>query len=473
MDCPTLGWQTKRRMLPRLTGLNNEILLFEGKKIHKMSWDLFPDGLNAQKQNIDSSAQYTKELLQNPENKTLFEASFVIDGYSVRTDVLQRDEEGLWNMFEVKSGNKYKAKYAQDMAFSMMVLRKAGIKTGKATLMCLSHGYRLGMDTSKLFTKYECGEKVDLRISEFMPFFDTAREEIESDEMPEPYLKRACKNCPVFDSCMGKDVKNHIFDLPRLSVPAIEELIMLGSDTIDKVPDDFVLTEMQQIVKNCVINNNTYVSENLKTELDAIKEPFYYLDFESVTTILPLYPDVAPHTQFLTQFSIDRCDKPGEIKEHFEYIADHTKDCRREIAEKLIECLKDEGSIITYANFERVAICKLAGMFKDLSEKLLKIADRIVDFEVLVRKNYYDINFHGRSSIKKVLPVMIKNMDYKDLTIGEGGDASAAFAFMAMGFYDNEKIQQTKKDLLKYCAQDTLAMVRMHQFLIDVANNGH
>ena len=85
--------------------------------------------------------------------------------------------------------------------------------------------------------------------------------------------------------------------------------------------------------------------------------------------------------------------------------------------------------------------------------------------ELVVRKNYYNINFHGRSSIKKILPVLIPTMSYADLEIGDGGAAAAAFAFMAMKLYDDKKIEETKKNLLKYCAQDTLAMVKIHQFL--------
>lgn len=65
---------------------------------------------------------------------------------------------------------------------------------------------------------------------------------------------------------------------------------------------------------------------------------------------------------------------------------------------------------------------------------------------------------------------MIPEMNYESLVIGEGGDAAAAFAFMAMGRYDEEKIKETKKNLLKYCAQDTFAMLRMHKFLLDVVN---
>jgi hypothetical protein len=183
---------------------------------------------------------------------------------------------------------------------------------------------------------------------------------------------------------------------------------------------------------------------------------------------MPLYPNISPHTQILTQFSLDKADESGNILKHYEYIADQTRDCRKDIAEKLIDYLDKEGSIITYANAERIIISKLALLFPELSEKFNKIIERIVDLELILRKNYYDINFHGRTSIKKILPVLVPDMSYDSLDIGEGGDASAAFAFMFMGLYDEGKIKETKDNLLEYCAQDTLAMIRIHQFLINV-----
>ena len=106
----------------------------------------------------------------------------------------------------------------------------------------------------------------------------------------------------------------------------------------------------------------------------------------------------------------------------------------------------------------------------ELTEQLQAIANRIVDLEEILRLNYYDKRFHGKTSIKKILPIMIPDMNYDKLEIGEGGVALSAFAYMAMGLYSEEKIKETKQNLLKYCKQDTLALVKMHKFLYDVAN---
>ncbi|MDR1522934.1 MAG: DUF2779 domain-containing protein [Endomicrobium sp.] len=471
LNCPTLAWLTKRNKIPKLTGLNNDFLIYESKNIRQKAWQLFNDSVVVHKsEDIDVFLQ-TKDLIANRKIYGICNALFTAEGYYIKADILKRTDKNSWHLFEVKSGSKCKEKYTNDIAFTAMVLSKANVNVSQYSILHLSNDYRLNMQIDSLFKEVDLTEKVNLKLMEFFSISDQMLKDVNSQEMPVPYLKRRCKNCLVFDVCMGKNVKNHIFDLPRLSIPAVEELIALKVDTIDKVPDDFELTPMQQIVKNSVLTNTTYVSDTLKDELNNIKQPYYYLDFESVTTIMPLYPDVAPHTQILTQFSLDKADNVGNILNHYEYIADHTKDCRREIAIHLIESLKQDGSIITYSNSERISILKLADLFEDLRESLNKIAVRIVDLELILKKNYYDVNFHGRSSIKKVLPILIPKETYSDLEIGDGDAAAASFAFIAKGMYDKDQIAQTKKNLLKYCAKDTAAMIYIHQFLINVAKN--
>ncbi|MDR1122970.1 MAG: DUF2779 domain-containing protein [Endomicrobium sp.] len=468
LNCHTLGWKTKKDMLPKLSGFNNELLAFEGRNIYKEALKLFPHSVNGKKFKLENSGAFYKNLIADLEiNKSVYAISFVTDNFYAKVDILKKLEDSSWHLFEVKSGSRYKIKYTNDISFNMMVLSKFGMRISKTSALYLSSDYCIGVDSSKLFTEVDCSEKVEIKVQEFLDIADKASKDLQSEIMPQPVLKRRCKNCHIFDACIGKDAKKHIFDLPRLSILQTDQLIAMGVCTIDKIPDDFELTERQEIVKNCVLTGTRYVSDDLKVELENIQQPFYYLDFESVTTIMPLYPNIYPHTQILTQFSLDKADEYGNILKHYEYIADQTRDCRKDIAEKLIEYLGKEGSIITYANAERIIISKLALLFPGLSEKLNKMIERVVDLEFIIRKNYYDINFHGRTSIKKILPVLIPDMSYDSLDIGDGGEASAVFAFMAMGLYDEMKIKKTKDNLFKYCAQDTLAMIRIHQFLIN------
>jgi hypothetical protein len=67
--------------------------------------------------------------------------------------------------------------------------------------------------------------------------------------------------------------------------------------------------------------------------------------------------------------------------------------------------------------------------------------------------------------IKEVSPVLVSGMDYGGLEIGDGDTVIARFARTAMGEYSAEEEERTRKDLLDYCRQDTLAMVRLHEEL--------
>ncbi|MDR0977985.1 MAG: DUF2779 domain-containing protein [Endomicrobium sp.] len=469
LKCPTLGWKTKRAVFPKFSGLDNELLNLESRNIHKAALKLFPDAVNWKVVKAAKHDAAYKNLFAGLDTgKAVYAVSFTADGFYAKPDILKKLENNSWHLFGIKSGNRCKVKYVNDISFDAMVLSKLGIKVSIASILYLSDNYRIGIESSKAFNEADCSEKVKLKAQEFSSIASDVLKGVENDVMPEPSLKRCCKNCTVFYDCIGKGVKNHIFDLPRLSILQMDELVKMCADTIDKIPDDFELSESQKIAKNCVLANSRYISTDLKDRLDAIKFPFYYLDFEFMTTIMPLYPNIAPRTHILTQFSLDKTDKYGNILDHYEYIADQTRDCRKDIAEKLIEYLDGTGSIVTYADAERAIISELAVMFPELSDPLNKIVKRIVDLELIIKECYYDINFRGKTSMKKILPVLIPDMNYDSLTIHRGSDASAAFAFMAMGMYDENKITETKNNLLKYCAQDTLAMIYVHQFLINV-----
>ncbi len=63
-------------------------------------------------------------------------------------------------------------------------------------------------------------------------------------------------------------------------------------------------------------------------------------------------------------------------------------------------------------------------------------------------------------------------MDYSDLQIANGDHASAAFYHMATGWIEPAEEKTTRASLLLYCERDTLAMVKLHDALLDAANTG-
>ena len=68
----------------------------------------------------------------------------------------------------------------------------------------------------------------------------------------------------------------------------------------------------------------------------------------------------------------------------------------------------------------------------------------------------------GSFSIKNVLPAFVQDLSYDDLGVRDGDTAVARFSKLARGKYTQAQSAGIRKELLEYCALDTLAMVRLH-----------
>ncbi|MFX1466984.1 MAG: hypothetical protein ACFFA5_10975 [Promethearchaeota archaeon] len=76
-------------------------------------------------------------------------------------------------------------------------------------------------------------------------------------------------------------------------------------------------------------------------------------------------------------------------------------------------------------------------------------------------------NFHGSTSVKNVLPALVPGMSYDSLEIAHGDSAMLSFAFLALNKYEDKDIEKVRRNLLAYCEQDTIAMVKLHKYLLD------
>jgi len=461
-NCLRLGWLAQHGQLPADDSLDAEFRYMEGTEITECARKLFPSGLLItglmQKAIIETSSAIKKTSI-------LFEPAFSAEGFGSRADILCKDENG-WNLIEVKSGKDAKEKYVEDAAYTAMVLIRAGLKIKTISLMLVSDDYRKGMPDKKLFHKEDVTEEVKEQVTKFNSMADSLATTLNTSKPSDPKLTMNCKGCSVFDECTGKGVKNHILILPRISAKLLAKLDAECLYKIEDIPPDFDLSDPQKRVWQAICTKKPVISPDFKEELKDIVLPAWYLDFETCTTAVPLYDNIAPYERMVTQYSIHKCFAPGVEEEHFEYLADPARDCRRDIAEKLIKILKGKGSIIVYSTYEQGIINGLAKTFPDLAESLSKLVDRLVDFCDFLRNNYSHKDFKGSYSIKNVLPVIVPGLDYSDLEIQGGGSAMVLFAYMAKGkITDTAEIAKIRKNLLAYCKRDTWAMVKLHETL--------
>lgn len=95
----------------------------------------------------------------------------------------------------------------------------------------------------------------------------------------------------------------------------------------------------------------------------------------------------------------------------------------------------------------------------------------MIDLEKLfVAQHYIHHGFRGRTSIKKVLPVLVPEFSYSDLEISEGGQASNEWWRMMSPATSIEEKKKIAKNLKEYCGLDTEAMYAIYKHLSEIVN---
>ena len=465
--CITMAWHQVRHEPPPLDEAA-KFRMEQGREIGEFARQLFPDGILVHRDNERSIAD-TQRLIAADATTTIFEATFSFGTFAAKADVLIRNDDG-WNVIAVKSSfsNSSKAakEYVDDLAYTVMVLRRAGVTVRKSALLLLSREYCYGDPVDKLFTDIDKTEDVDARTKAFEVNGKAIADAVLTEQMPDPVLCRACWKCDFFRTvCLGSQLQHTVLELPDLlrSKSKLAKLLAAGVADIAAVPTHIELSPMQQRVTAAADSGETFVDPELGQALATIEWPCHYLDFETTSTVMPLYPDHGCYRQVLTQFSVHHRDSLDGPPRHSEFLADATENQERLLAERLIEVLGTRGAVVVYSSFEDVRIKALINEFTDLTGPLNAIRKRFVDFEKIIRKHVYHPAFAGRFSLKKVVPALVPDVSYDGLAVANGDNAIAVFARMARE--EITDVAEARKQLLAYCRTDTLVMVRLHEIL--------
>jgi predicted RecB family nuclease len=445
----------------------------QGQEVGSLARKLYPDGVLVPPGTVERAAGITRRCIADSVN-TIFEAAFDTAPFVTRADILKRSSGG-WHVMEVKSSfsdTSSMADLVDDLAYTVMVLRRSGLRIVQASLLLLSREYRFGGGPERLFEVVDKTREVLKLAAEFDAVAVSHATALFDQAPPSPKLASVCRECAVFgDQCLGAGLAHTVLEIPGLHYKKLQQLSADGVVDMLQVPDDLKLNGRQQRAVKSSTSGQVVVETALGKALEVINWPYYYLDFETVATVLPLYADQGCHQQVLTQFSIHHRNRiDGELRQG-EYLADAMKDCQRELAGRLIDDLGQHGSIMVYTGFEKTRIKGLQDLFPDLAQPLQAILDRLVDLHPIIADHVYHPEFRGSFSIKKVLPALVSDLSYEGLPIRDGEMAVTQFARMARGEIVGDEIETTRRQLLEYCKVDTLAMVRLHEKLHEMASS--
>lgn len=471
-QCPKRLWlESHRRDLLTPPSPARARVFSQGHEVGRLARERFPGGILISEDPLKwrvALAETTEALSAGA--RVLFEPCFFFDDTIARADVLSRNDNGSFDLYEVKSNTGPKPEHVLDLAVQTYVYEGSGLSIRKAVLMHLNTGCRYP-DLSNLFTLADLTEPVRRHLPEVAGKLAELKAVLDDSKEPEIHLGTRCAKpyeCPFRAYCnrFWNLPDPSVFDIPHLHAEQRDALIERGILALEDVPPDVELGPQSESFLRLHRSGTKEIDvEGIRAWLDRLVHPIHFLDFETDTPALPWLEGLGPFGNIPFQFSLHILHKDGRLEEAPGFLHEDLSDPRPAIARALLAQIGPSGSIVAYnASFEKSVIGKLATFLAEFAMPLNLFQPRFVDLLDIFRKHYFDPAFKGSSSIKRVLPVLCPELGYDGLEVGNGEDAQIAWAEL-ISTQDPDRKASLAKALKAYCGLDTLAMVRLHEVL--------
>ncbi len=442
----------------------------EGNVVDRWAQKLFPDAVNVDGFGMPAAINTKKAIATGA--TALLQPTFMTSKISCRSDILTKNVDGSWNIYEVKSSTDVKEEHVIDVAFQRICLEESGIRVAQTFLVHVNNQYvrRGEIDPRELFAIKDITHEVETVMPMVKKEIPRALAVVEWDKAPSLTHVSSCTNpaeCE-FLSCYFSELNNdHIYSIATsLSKEKLVAFLERGLLKPEQIPAD-VMAELPNIKLPGVKVEPTLSvdKETIKSELDSLQHPLYFLDYETFFPAVPIFDSYRPYQQMVFQYSVHVVREPNAEPEHYEYITEEMIDPAQGVAASLKNHIGDTGSVIVWnARFEASRNAEIGEYLPEFTDFMASINDRMYDLMMIVKKGHYvDSRFGGSASIKKVLPVMCPELSYNNLAIHEGGTASASWATLTDPTISLEAKEQLKKDMLAYCGLDTYAMIAIYR----------
>jgi len=471
-QCPKRLWlESHRRDLIPPVSPAQERVFSQGHVVGSIAREYFPDGLLLDEDPMQwaSALEATKAALAAG-TPVIYEPCFLAYSCIVRADILVLRPDASFDLIEVKSTTHTKVEHVWDLAVQTYVLEASGLSVARAFLMHLNTACRYP-NLVDLFTTDDLTREVRKYIPEVGPNLATMKDCLDMPNEPSVRLGSHCFSpyeCPFFGYCskLWSLPTPSVFDIPHLGADGKDDLAARGILSLDAIPEGEPLgPQGERFVRLYKSGSREIDVPGIHTWLSALHYPLYFLDFETDAPAIPRFIGLGPFGSFPFQFSLHILSSDGSLTEASGYLHTESSDPRRAVAEALLAQIGPEGTLIAYnASFEKGVIKELAASFPDISAPLLSFPPRFADLLDIFRKFYIDPAFGGSNSIKAVLPIICPDLSYSALEVGNGQDAQAAWACLISTPDQTEKAKLADA-LRSYCGLDTMAMVRLFQFL--------
>ncbi|MET3010421.1 DUF2779 domain-containing protein [Stenotrophomonas koreensis] len=419
----------------------------------------------------DEALRLTASLLAS--HRPIFEAAFKANGVFAMADVILPDGEA-WRMVEIKSTTSVKDYHRDDVAVQAYVATSAGVPLSRVALGHIDNTWVYQGDDqyNGLFVEADLTDEARARRAEVAAWVQDAQCIVAEPSAPKIRTGRQCRapyECGFFAHCRSCEPEpQHPAEwLPRPS-PKLSYLIEVeGVTEMAEVPD-VLLTPLQRRVRDCTLNGQTFFDQHgAQAALAGHGLPAHFLDFETISHVVPVWKGFRPNQVAPFQFSVHRVGEDGAIKNEG-FLDLFGRDPSEACAEALVAACGSVGPVYVYNQaFEKRVLKELAERVPNHAEGLMRIHDRVVDLLPIARDHYYHPSQQGSWSIKAVLPAMFHELRYDALGgVKDGGMAMAAYIEATDPKTTAERRQAIATELSRYCALDTWATVKLWAFFL-------
>ncbi len=453
--------------------------LYWGNKLNQVIYEQHQKGIFIGHQDNPGQACIETQKVLNKGYTMLFEPAFAYQNLLIRADILVKNNS-KYEVIEVKSSKALKNYHKDDCAIQYYVLEKLGLPIERIILAHVNKEfvYKGDGDYSELLIYQDLTKDVQNLKNKVKDWIKEAQKIANNNQeikiIPGPHCNSPFE-CPFTSYCNSYwKIKFPLWKLPYITKnPKFEYLVKNNLLDVAKLPEDKAqkfLTDKQLLVWKSVVENKEHLDPDIKKALEKIfkkfgKYPRFFLDFETVSFVVPEWEGTRPYQNIPFQFSCHIESAPGDLK-HEEFLDFSGSDPRLKFLNALLRVLENtEGPIFIYSNYEKTILQELAKDFPQYKEKIEKISHRLVDLYHILKKYYYHPKMNGSWSLKYVAPAIIPGFSYETLEISQGNMATYVYLENFYGNLPENEVEKVKNNLLEYCKTDTLVLVKILRYL--------
>jgi hypothetical protein len=365
------------------------------------------------------------------------------EDFCVKIDICaQHLKSGKTDIYELYNSRGFKSHRLWDLAFLTLALKDAGYSPGKVFAVTINPEY---LRAEGEIVPEHLLQVIDLsqKVNRLLP-----KVKLKLKEAFEFAQKKAFEIYPEGHHCNSKDCL---------------ALRRFHPDSIEKIREEVSKADISILPK--------IKTQALINWLEKLKFPIYFLDYEAVTSNIPVYPHSKPFQHVVFQYSLHKMDEHGNVN-HSEFIPISKDYPVLDLIKSLHSNIEsDKGSILVWHDsFEKARNREMAARFPEFADFFYDVNSRIIDMERVFNQDggfYLHPEFYGKSSLKKVFPVLLPDEPAYDLLdVGDGMMASILWhRYLTDNLGENYSPELLRKQLSEYCGLDTEAMVKILKFL--------